>query len=78
MALQDYIFGIGQLLLFAALIPSILSNHKPALSTSLITATIVSIFVFTFATLDLWFGAISTATIAIGWWILAIQKWRRK
>ena len=61
-----------------ALLPSIFSKDKPAIATSLITGTVLTIFAFTFATLSLWLSAVSTMFVSIVWFILAFQKWRIK
>lgn len=71
---QDLVFTIGSLIFTAALWPSIISKHKPALSTSLLTGVVLVIFAFTYASLSLWFSVFATLINAGCWLTLAIQK----
>lgn len=75
---QDWVLGMGQLLFFIALIPSIRSPHKPALATAVMTALALTAFVFTFATLGLWFSGATVFLAAIGWYILAYQAYKQQ
>ena len=77
MSWQDILLTFGQLFFFVALLPSIIGADKPALWTSLMTGGVLSIFVFTFLTLDLVFSGAATALVAAGWYVLAYQKWRK-
>lgn len=72
---QDIIFSIGSWIFIIALIPTVLSKDKPPLSTSLITGSVLAVFVFAYATLDLWMATFSTAGISITWFIIAIQRY---
>jgi threonine/homoserine/homoserine lactone efflux protein len=78
MSWQDLVLSVGQILFFVALLPSIWSPGKPALMTSVMTATILTVFVVTFWTLDLLFAAVTTTLAASAWWILAYQRWQQK
>lgn len=78
MTWQDVILGIGQVMFFVALIPSMTSSEKPALATCLMTAIILTINVFVIWTLGLYFTFASLILISSGWWILAWQNWQRK
>lgn len=74
---QDILITIGSWIFAIALVPSILNRtSKPALSSSLITASILTIYVVVYASLRFWGSAASTALVAAAWWILAYQKWR--
>ena len=74
---QDIVFSIGSWIFAIALVPSILSKtDKPALSSSLLTASLLTLYVPTYASLGLTVSAISGGIIALAWWILAYQKWR--
>jgi len=73
---QDIIFSIGSWIFAIALIPSILSKDKPALSSSLLTASLLTVYVPTYASLGLTVSAISGGSVALAWWILAYQKWQ--
>jgi len=70
---QDTVISIGQVIFLLALLPSIFSKNKPAWGTSFLTALILSIFAFTFWTLSLKWGMISSGMVALGWWVLFFQ-----
>jgi len=72
---QDIVISISQLILFIGLIPSIKSAQKPALSTSVISASAVTVITITLGTLYLWLSVVTASLIAGGWWILAWQSW---
>ena len=57
-----------------ALYPTVKSKDKPALSSSLITGTILLLFCFSYATLGLWLAFSSTLLTVIMWYVLALQK----
>lgn len=76
MAWQDIVLSLGGYIFIIALIPSVLSSDKPALSSSLLTGAILGVFAVVYATLDLWSSAISTSLLALTWLVLAWQKWR--
>lgn len=71
---QDYVIAVGSIIFVIALIPSVLGKHKPALSTSLLTGTVLLVFAMTYLTLSLWFAAITTTLTATLWYVLAVQK----
>lgn len=74
---QDIVFSIGSWIFALALVPSIMSkSDKPALSSSLLTAGLLTCYVPTYASLHLWASALSGSVIALAWWILAYQKWK--
>ena len=73
---QEYVFFVGQMVFNIALLPSIFSKNKPALSTSLMTAGMIFIYVFTYFSMSLWLTGISMGTTFICWTILAYQKYR--
>jgi hypothetical protein len=52
-------------------------KQKPELSTSVVTSVIIYVFVITFVTLELWLSALATLGTAIGWTILAYQRWKQ-
>ncbi len=70
---QDAIFTIGNIVLIAALFPSLLSKNKPALATCLLTGTTLITFALAFYTLGLWFSAITITGSSILWFIFAAQ-----
>ena len=71
---QDYVIAIGSWLFIIALIPTIISKEKPALTTSLLTASVLTSYVLCFSSLGMLMSAISGAGTALCWWILAFQK----
>jgi hypothetical protein len=73
---QDYILGIGNLVLAAGLLPSLLSKNKPDIKTSIISGTVLAAFGFTFASLELWLSAVAVTIAAMLWFVLAYQKSR--
>lgn len=74
---QDIILTIGQYILVIALLPSVFGKDKPALSSSLLTGTIVVIFTGVYATLGLVSSAVASSAIALTWFILAWQQYRK-
>lgn len=76
--IQDYILSFGSILFVIALIPSIRAKDKPALSTSLMTAVVLTVFALTYLSLKFWFATFSTSLTAVCWYILAWQKFTFK
>lgn len=70
---QDLVLLIGNFMFFLALVPSIMSDHKPSKWTSLPTAVVLSIFAFTYHSLGLVFGTCMVALSALAWWVLFFQ-----
>lgn len=56
-----------------ALIPSIMSESKPAVWSSLLTASGLTAMGFIFLTLRLRLTAISNGLCALAWWVLLLQ-----
>lgn len=75
MVWQDWVLTAGQFLFIFALAPSVLSKDKPALTTSLLTGTVLAMFSFVFATLYLWLAATITSVTSLTWFLLAYQKY---
>ena len=76
MAWQDLIIAAGQWVFLLALLPSIFGKDKPALSTSILTSTVLAVLAFTYATLSLWVSTISGILVSSAWLVLAVQKYR--
>jgi len=70
---QDWVIMIGCFILGFALIPSIISEFKPAFSTCLMSTIILLSFTFAFATLKLWLSTVAEAFACLMWLILLIQ-----
>lgn len=75
---QDWVISVGNIVLAAGLIPSVLSKNKPSAWTSLAAGSVLYIFSFTFYTLTLFYSAVVVAVTASIWTILFIQKIRQK
>ena len=73
---QDWVIMVCNFGFSLALIPTIRGHHKPKLSSCIITMTLLVIMVICFASLNLWFSAISGVLSVVAWVILAVQKWR--
>jgi hypothetical protein len=73
---QDYTIAFIQWIFLIALIPSIQHpEHKPALWSSIMTGTLLCVLGFTVWTLDLVNATISSLAVAVGWFVLAWQRW---
>ena len=70
---QDWIFSIGQWCFSIALIPSIIGKSVIPISTSGLTAVVLTSFVVAFFTLNLTCSAWSTTVSALCWWILLVK-----
>jgi len=72
---QDVLLAVGCLGFSVALIPSIRSaDHKPALSTSVVTGGILLAFTVAYGTLGLWLAMASDLLLAGCWGVLAVQR----
>lgn len=71
---QDLVLAIGSIIFVIALVPSVAGKNKPALSTSLLTGTVLVVFGISYLTLTLWYAATTTFMTAVMWYILAAQK----
>lgn len=75
---QDIIFSIGQWIFIFALFPSIFGSDKPALISSILTCTILMVYVLVYVSLSLWITAVSVGLLALTWFVLAVQKYFKK
>lgn len=75
---QDLVFSVGNFVFAFALIPTIKGKDKPAFSTCIISAPILTLFVVAFASLGLWLSALGVGLSAAAWWILTLQTYKRK
>jgi hypothetical protein len=73
---QDTVIAVCQLMFVPALLPTMRGADKPALSSCVLNASIISVIAFTQATLGLWFSTATSATTIAAWLVLAVQKWR--
>ena len=70
---QDIILGVGGFIFSISLLPSIFGEGKPEMLTSLLTATVLTVFAITYFSLKLRLAALSTILTAICWWVLLVQ-----
>lgn len=78
MPLQDLIFSAGVIILTVTLLPTVLGDDKPALSTAAAAAVVLFLFSATFASLGLWLSASLQFLQALLWALIAIQVLRRR
>lgn len=71
----DLIFSVGSFVLTAALLPSLWGPNKPALSTSILTGTVLAFFSLTYLALGFYLSAGVSLTTSLLWGTLAVQKW---
>jgi len=69
----NYIIALGQFILVLALLPTVLGPDKPALATCLITAPVLSTFVYAFYTMKFWASMGTSMCSAVLWWVLVGQ-----
>lgn len=77
MVWQDLVFTSGGFVLTAGLMPMLRTPERPPLRTSLTLLAVLSSYVVTLASLDLWLSATGTALQAAIWGLLAIQQLQR-
>ena len=78
MAWQDWVLTIGSFIFSIALIPSLISKDKPAVSTSLSTGIILVIYSYVYYTLNLYLSMVTVAITGVIWLTLAWQKWQQE
>lgn len=71
---QDKVLMVIGFSFTLALIPSIVSESKPALWSCALTGGGLTLMAFIFLSLRLRLTAISNGTCAVAWWILLTQK----
>ncbi|MFA5877157.1 MAG: hypothetical protein WC880_02210 [Candidatus Paceibacterota bacterium] len=74
---QDIVLSIGQYIFVIALLPSVFGKDKPALSSSLLTGTVLGVFSVVYATLGLWSSTIASVLVTATWFLLAWQQYRK-
>lgn len=73
---QDFVLTAGTWVFIFALVPTLRAKEKPTFVTSFLTGTTLIIFAVVYASLALWISVVSSALLAILWYILAIQKYK--
>ncbi len=74
---QQTILAIGQVVFIIALLPSVFSNDKPEIWTSIITGSVALSIAITYTTMSLPVAAVSAFFNFVFWAILATQKHRQ-
>lgn len=69
----NVIFGVGSFLFALALVPSVVRQNAPARSTSLLTAAVLTVFLYPYITLHYWLSTVTDAITAGLWWVLLVQ-----
>ena len=75
---QDIVLSVGQYIFVIALLPSVFGKDKPALSSSLLTGTVLGVFTVVYATLGLWNSTIASTLVTATWFLLAWQQYRKR
>lgn len=70
---QDAILSMGGVIFLISLLPSLLSDQKPALLTSLSTSITLCAFLAVYANYKLWVAFSLTLLNVILWFALAVQ-----
>lgn len=78
MQISDILILVANSLVIYSLVPSIRSNQKPHIKTSLYNVLVCSIFVVVFILLNIWVGILMNALIGIMWGVLAYQRFNEK
>ena len=78
MVWQDLVLAVGTVLFVVALIPAILHKEKPPATTSFLTGAVLASFVIVYISLSYWFAAIANSATATLWFIIGLQKLRRR
>lgn len=70
---QDIVLMLGNFVIAAALLPTVVNKHKPAPLTSALDGAMLAVFAVVFATLGLWLSAIAVSVSAALWFVLLVQ-----
>ncbi len=73
---QDAVFAVGGFILAATVLPTLLSDDKPAWPTSISLAVILGVYTALFATLNLELAAAGAALQSILWGWVVLQTRR--
>lgn len=74
MVWQDLVLAGGGLVLTVGLVPMLRSPEHPPLRTSVTLLVVLSSYVVTLASLELWVAAVGTALQAVIWGAVALQR----
>lgn len=71
---QDFVLSLCILCFNIALLPTLLSRHKPHVTTGIITAAFQIVAFSVYATLHLWYTGSMCLVNSLLWTIIVIQK----
>lgn len=71
---QDVAGSVAQVGFIVSLLPSVLSEQKPAAATSFATALLLATFLVIYASYRLWVTVATTAAATMLWLVLGIQE----
>ncbi len=71
---QDVVIMVSCFGFALALIPSIMGKQKPARSSCVLTAVLLTAIAVSFATLGLWLSVVAEITSIVTWLILLFQR----
>lgn len=74
---QETVLALGQIIFIVALLPSVFSQDKPEIWTSIITGAVALSIAVTYLTMNIPFAAVSAFFNFVFWTILALQKSRQ-
>lgn len=74
---QDAVMAVAQVVFIVALCPALASEHKPPMSTCLVTGAMLLVCAAALATLALWWSAGAMALTGLCWLTLLAQQLRR-
>lgn len=77
MTWQEIVLALGQILFLIALIPSMVTDDKPEIYTSLMTGAVALSISITYLTLHIKLASVMAFLNFVAWSILAIQKHRQ-
>ena len=75
---QDHGIGVVSIVLALALLPTVWSAHKPALSTSILTGGAMVCLAGIFLTLEYWSSSATAGLTAVLWLVILAQTVRRR
>lgn len=73
MTIQDFVLSAGSMIFIIALLPTVFSATKPAITTSLLTGSTLAVFAATYQTLGFTYACLTTAASAALWIVIAAQ-----
>lgn len=73
---QDLVIASVSIAFAIALIPTLVGENKPAVSTGLLTSIGLAVFVAIYVSLGLWLSAVTSLVSSALWTAITVQSWR--